>query len=201
MEQIIIVGHPDPSDPIYNNNYDPGAAPSGNHERHEHDEGPRHYNTEPDDIGGPGVFFPTTEARTVHITSTAHASVRFDPNADRLVTQSLLTGFNSIIDSVNNITSINISATTNGHDAKSNHGVGNAVDINYANGVHIGTTGEGLALATVLENAAKANDNIRFVEGPMGNFVRTTPGGEWRPSGDLGPSQNTHVHFEVFPKR
>jgi len=200
MDQIIIVGHVDNSSSAPLNPYQGQIDHSADHDRNEHDAGPQNHQPNSEDIGGSSVFFPTTEIKTVHITATSHATVTFDPNADHLVTQSLLTAFNSIINSVTNVTRVNVSATTNGHAVDSNHGVGDAVDINVVNGVHIGTSGEGLALATALENAAKADPNVRFVEGPIGNFVRANPGDAWKPSGDLGPSQFTHVHFDVFPK-
>ncbi len=156
---------------------------------------------DPSDMGGPGQSFPTTEKKTVHLSSQQNVAVTFDPNADHAVTQSMQTAFNEIVGSVKDLSSLNISATTNGHVVGSNHEIGDAVDINWMNGIHISNSGKGLEMAKSLEAAAMMNPNIRFVEGPIGNFVRTEPGGKWFPSPFLGKSNFTHVHFDVFPKK
>ena len=158
---------------------------------------------DPSDMGGPGLFFPTTEAKTVHVASSPGLNVTFDSaNADNAITQSMATAFAQAMKTDGDIATVNISATTNGHIPLSNHGVGDALDINYINGTHIAQGGAGYAVALKLENAAKADPNVRYVEGPAGNFVRTAgPGSSWTSAPDMGKSELTHVHFEVFAKK
>lgn len=200
MQQVVIIGTPDyqPDDLHY-----AVANPYNSMNLMSHPE--KFMETiwakiDPSDIGGSANFFPTKEAKTVHIESTNSVKVTFDNvKVDNLVTQSLQTAFEQVTASTKDLITVNISATTNGHAPNSNHGVGDAIDINFANGIHIGTSGDGLKWATALEQSAMANPNVRFVEGPIGNFARNTPDSAWVRTGDLGPSQFTHVHFDVFP--
>ncbi len=204
MQTVVIIGTPDhaPNDLSYQNWAGDSFQSSNLFSHPEAALRSIWAHIDPSDIGGSATFFPTTEKKTVYIESTSHVSVTFDNiKCDNLVTQSLQTAFNEITEKTPGLITVNISATTNGHAPNSNHGVGDAIDINYANGVHIGTSGNGLAWATALEQAAMANSNVRFVEGPIGNFARDTPDSAWVKTGDLGPSQFTHVHFDVFPKK
>ena len=206
MDQVVIIGTPDYGSDSFFYQY-PGASFSGGGNAASHGSLNVYMHSvfdqlDPSDIGGGKQFFPTTEARTVYIDSTPTVQVSYDNiRVHNLVTQSLVNAFNEITASVPGLTNINISATTNGHLSNSNHGVGDALDMNFANGVHIGTSGTGLQWAVTLENAAMANGNVRFVEGPMGNFARDTPNSPWVRTPDLGPTQLTHVHFDVFPKK
>lgn len=154
-----------------------------------------------DDTGG-GRRSPTTEAKTERLTPALNGvNITFDPGADNLVTMTLADTFDQIMISNPQLSSVNISSTseiTKSHLEGSNHVVGDAVDINYINGVHVLRTGEGLILGGVMELTAMQNPNTQYVEGPAGNFYRDTPTSSWRVSKDLD-SMYTHVHFDVFP--
>ncbi len=110
----------------------------------------------------------------------------------------MASALNSVLDNDDGVNSIDISATTNGsHNPNSAHYTGNAVDINIINDVHVGTSGTGFDNAQALENAAMSDPNVSYVEGPAGNFIRSSPTADWtaasRESGDT-----THVHISVF---
>lgn len=119
---------------------------------------------------------------------------------DQLVTANLVNTLSSILISAAVVDSINITATTNGHayqNASTDHNSGRAVDINIVNGVHVSASGQGLELAKKLEQAAMSDPQVRYVEGPFGNFARNSPTGNWVRTPDL-PSMNNHVHISVF---
>lgn len=91
---------------------------------------------------------------------------------------------------------VNVTSTTNGvHTTNSDHYVGDAVDINQVNGQSI--SGAGRELGLQLEAQALANPNIRYVEGPGGNWARSEAGAAWHRSADL-PTMNNHVHWSTF---
>jgi hypothetical protein len=113
-------------------------------------------------------------------------------------------------DDPNAIRSINITATTNDHSS-GDHPPGDAVDINQINGYRISPQSpQGNVLAGDLEGAAMLNPNVRFVEGPMGIFVRPNSWSPWTRmskgsiANNFDPKTgvyNTdyHVHISVFP--
>jgi hypothetical protein len=123
-------------------------------------------------------------------------------NSDQLVTQKLESTFSDILKDDSKISSVTVSATTNGHGKKpSDHVNGDAVDINVINGVHVAASGQGFKNAEDLENAAKKDDNVRYVEGPAGNFVRSTGSQNFTPSRGGLPGNDIHVHISVFPDK
>ena len=163
------------------------------------------------DVGGPKGAGATTQpadtslSRTVTHADGSTTSVTFDGHTqdgltgDQPVTARMAGTLNDILASDDGTDSVNVSATTNGqHVAGSDHYVGDAVDINYINGVHVGTSGDGLQNATDLENAAMDNPLVRYVEGPEGDFARSTPGGAFSPAPAIS-GMNSHVHISVFP--
>lgn len=108
---------------------------------------------------------------------------------------------NAILSEDADIHSVNISATTNGHVGEpGDHQSGDAVDVSYVNGVRIGDTGEGYEYAKELKDDAMNDPNVRYVEGPGGNFARATPDSPWVRSQKLR-TMNNHVHWSVFPVR
>ena len=118
-------------------------------------------------------------------------------NGDQAVTQNLSTVTTEILAATPGVNFVNVSATTNGvHDTHSDHASGNAVDINKIDGIAI-ITSQGTALALQLEAQALADTSTRYVEGPGGNWVRTTEGGQWQHSKDL-PTMWDHVHWSTF---
>ena len=121
-------------------------------------------------------------------------------NANQLVTASLSYELTEIIKADTAIFRVDVSATTNGHAnevAPKDHENGRAVDIVSINNIHVSNSGEGLTLALNLKSQALADVNVRYVEGPGGNWARSSPGGQWQPSAPL-PNSNTHVHIAVF---
>lgn len=118
-------------------------------------------------------------------------------NGDQPVTQRLNNVTHDILAAAPGIESVNVSATTNGvHDTHSDHYSGNAIDINRINDVAV-SSAAGRNLALQLEAQALADPNTRYVEGPGGNWVRTSAGGQWMQSADL-PTMNNHVHWSTF---
>ncbi len=113
------------------------------------------------------------------------------------VTQRLSNTVSEILNSDSDIDNVNVSATTNGHTT-GDHVYGDAIDINVINGVHVGTSGDGYNNAVSLENQAMQDPNVRYVEGPEGDFARSDPSQSFQPSAAL-PGMNSHVHISVFP--
>jgi hypothetical protein len=118
-------------------------------------------------------------------------------NSDQLVTQKLESTFSDLLKDDSKISSVNVSATTNGH-CVGDHVNGDAVDINVINGVHVAASGPGFKNAEDLENAAKKDDNVRYIEGPAGNFVRREGDPNFVPSRGGLPGNDNHVHIAVF---
>jgi hypothetical protein len=118
-------------------------------------------------------------------------------NGDQAVTYNLAQVTADILTATpENIQFVNVTATTNGvHSANSDHYVGDAVDINQVNGQSISGSGRDLGLQ--LEAQALANPNLRYVEGPGGNWARSESGAAWQRSADL-PTMNNHVHWSTF---
>jgi hypothetical protein len=77
--------------------------------------------------------------------TTKMVNVSFDPGANQPVTQEMQRIFISVVGTAaasGALNSVNVSATTNGtHANDSAHPSGNAIDINYVNGVHVGRPG------------------------------------------------------------
>lgn len=122
-----------------------------------------------------------------------------------MVTRKLSDTLVDILSDAKDIQSVNISATTNGH-THGDHVYGDAVDVNFINGVHVDSWDTGLAYAYELESAAMNNPNVRYVEGPFGNFVRSDSDSDFSRSkkidGDKGTDgDQRHVHISVFPER
>ena len=154
------------------------------------------------DSDAPSTVAPAQSA-SVHLDN-SHATFNGQTSdgktGNQTVTPALASTFTSVVNSATMVTSVNVSATTNGHADQapnSDHNSGVAVDVNIINGVHVSSSGDGMMLASNLEATAMNNPNVRYVEGPMGNFVRDTPGANWRPSANL-PGMTNHVHFSVF---
>lgn len=147
-------------------------------------------------------FDPTTEPKAVHVVSVPEVlQVTFSPGADAQVTGRAAGVFYEVLGAAG-IASVNVSSTselTPSHPAESNHGVGDAFDMNFFNGNnHVGTNGEGYRLAAAVQAAALMNPQVKFVEGPVGNFIRDTPSSPWRIAAQT-PTMNVHVHFDIFP--
>jgi len=118
-------------------------------------------------------------------------------NGDQVVTSNLNNTTHNILAATPGLGFVNVSATTNGvHDTHSDHYSGNAVDINQVNGMRVDAAGAN-QLALQLEAQALADPNTRYVEGPGGNWARSTPGGQWVRSADL-PTMNNHIHWSTF---
>lgn len=161
------------------------------------------------DIGG-GVKLATTEAKSQHLSDvfigasgeyTWAVQVSVTPGVENDVTPTMEAAFNNVMSTADGISSVNLSSvseTTKSHTVGTNHQVGDAVDINWINGVHVGTSGDGFLLAQKIKLAAMNDPNVRYVEGPGGNFSRQVAGGEWSRSADID-TMNSHVHFDVFP--
>jgi hypothetical protein len=93
-----------------------------------------------------------------------------------------------------------VSATTNGHPGEvGDHTCGDAVDVNWIDGVHVSASGQGYDNAVQLEEAAMTTGNVRYVEGPMGDFARSSPNGTWSQTANL-PGMDNHVHISIFPQ-
>jgi RHS repeat-associated protein len=126
-------------------------------------------------------------------------TITFDPgDHDRAVSDRLYNTVTAIMDELG-FTSYRISSTTDGH-VSGDHPVGNAVDISMIGGVHVGTSGDGDLYAQILKNYAMSvyTADVRYVEGPGGNFVQSSPNsGNWAPSRDL-PGMDGHVHISVY---
>ncbi|MGB8840341.1 MAG: hypothetical protein WCC64_04655 [Aliidongia sp.] len=118
-------------------------------------------------------------------------------NSDQLVTQKLESTFSDLLKDDTKISSVIVSAITNGHKV-GDHVNGNAFDITTINGVHVTASGRGFKNAEDLENAAKKDDNVRYIEGPAGNFVRREGDPNFVPSHGGLPGNDTHVHISVF---
>lgn len=137
-----------------------------------------------------------TDGSNANTTVTFNGKTTDGLTGNQAVTQNLKTVTNEIIAATPGLTSANVSATTNGvHDVISDHYSGNAVDINNVNGQAI--SGAGKTLALQLEAQALADPNTRYVEGPGGNWARSSAGGTWARSADL-PTMNNHVHWSTF---
>lgn len=118
-------------------------------------------------------------------------------DGDQTVTQKLNDTTHDILAATPGLDFVNVSATTNGvHDTHSDHYTGNAVDINQVNGMRVDSTA-GNQLALQLEAQALADPNTRYVEGPGGDWARSTAGGQWQQSRDL-PTMNNHIHWSTF---
>jgi hypothetical protein len=120
-------------------------------------------------------------------------------SGDQMVTIKLSDSLTDILSETKDIQSVNISATTNAH-THGDHVSGDAVDVNRINGVHVDSSGDGLAYAYELESAAMKNPNVRYVEGPFGNFVRSDADTSFSRSKPINGDQ-THVHISVFPEK
>ncbi|WP_431049200.1 hypothetical protein [Roseateles sp. L2-2] len=165
--------------------------------------------SESPDIGG-AVKLTTTEAKSQHLSDvffgpggdyTWAVQLSFTRTVENNVTPTMEAAFNEVMSTADGIYSVNISSLseiTPSHSVGTNHQVGDAVDINFINGIHVDTAGEGFLLAQNIKLAAMNDPNVRYVEGPGGNFARSTPGGQWQKSADLS-TMNSHVHFDVFP--
>lgn len=118
-------------------------------------------------------------------------------SGDQLVTDKLSTTTSNILAATPDVNFVNVSATANGvHDTHSDHYSGNAVDINQINGNSVSSQ-DGTTLALQLEAQALADPHTRYVEGPGGNWVRSSEGGQWQRSANL-PTMNNHVHWSTF---
>lgn len=137
----------------------------------------------------------------VHVVNVTYNYTASDgKNGDQPITQALAAEVTAIVGATPGITSVDVSCTTNGHaveGAPYDHQQGRAVDIDAINGIAVSKTGPGANLALALEAQALADPNIRYVEGPGGNWARSSPGASWVSTKDL-PTMNNHVHFATF---
>lgn len=158
---------------------------------------------------------PTTQSRDTNLptkiqkTDGSAVTLIFDTKTkddgltgDQLVTKKLADTLTDILSETKDISSVNVSATTNGHKGEiGDHAYGDAVDISRINGVPVAETGLGIAYAYELQIIAMAHPNVRYVEGPIGNYARQNSNSTFARSKLLHPSDLNHVHISVFPEQ
>jgi len=145
--------------------------------------------------------------------STIMVNVSFDPGANQPVTQEMQRIFISVVGTAaasGAVNSVNVSATTNGtHANDSAHPSGNAIDINYVNGVHVGRPGSQDGVQA-LQNAAHNDPSVHRNYGParmekdgvsLQDLARQGKVPQWLVDRQTKLHQETrpHIHLDVEP--
>ncbi|TWB37867.1 hypothetical protein [Nitrospirillum viridazoti] len=119
-------------------------------------------------------------------------------NIDQPIDPRLASVINSL-GSIPGVESIRVSSTTGGHKSTDPHTFGNAIDINYINGVHVGDPSIS-GLVERIQSYAMEFDHVYNSFGPPGIYARSSKGEfvEISPQHpDLVREHSNHIHISV----